>query len=68
MPGLETSYLRGGVQGKKLLEHDFEITGGPNGPHRGRTFWASFEASDPKAPVWRPRPFSRQKGSKNRTF
>ena len=39
--------LRGGVQGQKTWEHDFEITSDPKGPQRGPTFWLGFEVPDP---------------------
>ena len=54
-----------GVKGQKVWEHDFEITSDPKGHQRGPTFWSYFEGPDPKAPAWRPRQFSRQKGRKN---
>ena len=40
-------YLRGGVQGQKVLEHDFEKTSDPKGPQHGLSFWSCFKAPDP---------------------
>ena len=36
-----------GVQGQKVWEHDFEITGDPKGSRRGPTFWSGYEAPNP---------------------
>ena len=33
-------------QGQKRWKHDFEMTGDPNGPPSGSTFWVGFEAPD----------------------
>ena len=51
--------MGGGVQGQKLWEHDSVITDNPKGPLCGPNFWSGFEALDPYALAWRPRPFSR---------
>ena len=44
--------LRGGVQARKFRKHV---------PPIGPTLWLGLEVPDPLAPLWRPRPFSRQK-------
>ena len=65
---LSATYSGEGVQGQKLWKHNFEIRGGSKGPQQEGTFWPSFETAGPKAPVWRPRPFSSQNGPENQFF
>ena len=36
----------GRIQGQKLWEHNFEITGDLKGPLCGQTFWLGFEAPE----------------------
>ena len=54
-------YLSGGpgFTFDDLEKYYFKIAGDPNS---WPTFWLGFEALDPMAPVWRPRPFRAKAG------
>ena len=49
--------VKGGVQGQKSWNHDFEITSDPKGPPSGSTFWWGFEAPNSYGYLWGRAPF-----------